>query len=810
MIRAAACDRNIVNRTKRLDEIGNMTEGGTLLSSQGHSVLQLLSKCEPHDDEMKLWMKFVELSHTLDTRDFYSRSDRAFVDEASQIISLQQAELSAVRGVNGGYAGVEVKERQILTSNKLWDLTKMLVELIKTKTDGGGVPYDHCLDPDTTTLRVNVVDNIVDLESLLRAKGITGLRCGSSDPVLDDEDASLSAIELLSSSCTSPDGLEVISSDMLEKAFDELSAIKQLGVISIQASFLLGLQMRLKVCFLDRFESAKDEFERRIRRVFNCLTDKAHDTEHVASLVILSAFCPSQVIRQLLLGARADVLHHSLYVEVLRASPLLLNWTKDAEYGSETVLECDLQQAVLDVSSTQSNFDRESQNMMSFLLSVVGIPTSSSSKREAPVMTINNLLDKVINPVCCATGLSISPHLYLYTFIQQLFQHFVTLDMCRDLDHTSLECSFNLISGALCSFNASDLRLGVLVRERLLLLLKNIMELMPDPASVIMVKQLDTPLNPSLWTLLIIFDSDLISDEFCKGLEDVALVESFMQRKPTGDLQLVLPLPTVISAIQVLLWGLLWDTTLPVKLKVKSTKAEAWSLVDSIAWYEFLGSESTDETTAGALLIRSAIAEIMLECGSDLFQALLSKIIPYLLEYESETSAEDRLVQPKWAAVKLSKLPEMEQQISCGFVSTHSIMRYVAKCWGLSAAVNIQLATQENVLLLHSLSHVLAAYDPAITSSQGSLSGTLFCIQWLCFLASTTHDMHLDKMLAWPTVRTQLELLLLRLLHQLEQLKEISTSEARFSQYFVAAWLAYLPAGQFDQVFNFVASRTRT
>ncbi|CAI5746612.1 unnamed protein product [Peronospora destructor] len=266
-------------------------KGGKLMSSKARSVLRSLDNCGTHDEDAELWMKFVELPNTLDTRLFNSRSDRAFVDEASQIIFLQQAELNTVRGVNGGYAGVEVKGGQTLTSNKFWGLTKNLVELIKTKTDGGDVEYNHCVDSDTT-LRVNVVDSIMDLKSLLRAKRVTGLRCGSSDPDFDDKDASLSAIEVLSSFCTSPDGKEFISSDMLEKAFDELSAIEQLGVISIQASFLLGLQMRLKVCFLDHFESAKDEFERRIRRVFNCLTDKAHNMEHVASLMILLHFVP--------------------------------------------------------------------------------------------------------------------------------------------------------------------------------------------------------------------------------------------------------------------------------------------------------------------------------------------------------------------------------------------------------------------------------------------------------------------------------------------------------------------------------------
>ncbi|CAH0515082.1 unnamed protein product [Peronospora belbahrii] len=810
IVRAAACDRSDMNRSRQMAEIMSiMMESRVLmLTSKAYNVLQLLTKCHANKEDTDLWTKFVELPSTLDTQLFNSRSGRAFLDCAEQIIFMQQTELEEMRGTSRVCASGEVNGGQTLTAKILWDLTKQLVELIKTKTVHSDVKHDHYIDSGTTQ-RLAVVDNMTDLEMLLKAKGTSGQSCTNipSTHVVDDEDTELSAIELLSTFCTSPDRKELISRDILEKAFDELSATKQLNVISIQVSFLLGLQMRRQVCFVDHCESAKVEFGRRIRRVFNRLTDKARDIKHVASLVVLSAFYPGQIVRQCITGARADMLHHSLYIEVFRASPLLLDWTEGAENGSTTLLECQLQQAVFDVSSNQSSFDQESHNVISFLLSVVGIPIRSLSKREAPVMTINKLLDKVINPVCYSVGLRHEPHLNLYTLVQQLFQYFVAANTCRDLDCNILESSFNLILKALCSFDAHILQFGVLIRERLLLLLIKIMELMPGPASMIKVEQLDTPLHPSLWTLLSIFDSNLVNDELSKGLEDVALVDAFMQGKSIGDSQSSLSLSTVTSAIQALLWGLLWDTTLPAKLRVKSTQTETWSLVDGIAGCEFLRSDSATETISGALLIQSAIAEMMLGCGSVLFQALLSNIIPYLLEYETETSSSDRLEIPNWAADKLPKQQDIEQQIPCGLVSTHSIMRYVTRCWGLSSAVNVQLATQDSALLLESLSHVLASHEPAITSSQGSLSGSLFCIQWLCVLTSTALEMQLDKMPAWPTLRTQLELLLLRLLHQLVQLKETSTSKAQFSQCFVAAWLAYLPAGQFAQVFKFVQAR---
>eukprot|EP00644_Phytophthora_capsici_P004324 jgi/Phyca11/109846/e_gw1.17.413.1 len=199
---------------------------------------------------------------------------------------------------------------------------------------------------------------------------------------------------------------------------------------------------------------------------------------------------------------------------------------------------------------------------------------------------------------------------------------------------------------------------------------------------------------------------------------------------------------------------------------------------------------------------------MMLECGNVLFRALLCNIIPFLLEYElTENFQEEKLLIPQWAIDKVSENPEIKEQIPCRLVSSHVIMRYVAKCWCLSGVANRQLNAQSDMLVLEALTHVVTAHDQAITASKESLSGTLFCIQWLCFLVSAARELHLDTLSTWSTVRTQLELSFLRLLNQLEHLKAISEAEAKFSQVFVAAWLGYLPDDQFVQVFKYISTK---
>uniref|UniRef100_A0AAV1UFT6 Uncharacterized protein n=1 Tax=Peronospora matthiolae TaxID=2874970 RepID=A0AAV1UFT6_9STRA len=812
VVRAAACDCSAENRMRQIDEIRDEVEAKLPTTSRARDALRALANRVGNGDEVDIWTTFSDLPNVLEAGLFNSQSARALMDEAEQVILLQQAELEATRGSSGDRAGVEAGEGRLIASDMLWNLAKRSGRLVQSKADQSGVHRDcHALSNTT----IDVVENMEELEAYLKAKPNKGQSCSSNcfpDLVSSDEDADPSAIGLLSGVHISSDKKEFVTDDVIERAVDELSAMENLDVISVQTSFLLSLQMRLRFHFLDRFESTNDELVRRIRSVFNRLTGKAPDSKHVASLTILAAFCPTQVVGQCILGARAGVLHQNLYVQVLRASPLLLEWIDGVSDGCETMFECELQQAVLDVCSGQNNFDRESQNLISFLQSVVEIPKRSSVQQKASVMTVSRLVDKVINPVCCRTSASAQIELNLYTLVQRLFQHFVTTNAFADSDHAVLQNSFQLVLGVFCTCDAIDLTLRVHVREKLLLLLKNIMELMPGAASIAMPEQLNTPLLPSLWTLLHLFYGDMVNHKFCNGWDDVVLVKAYMQAKSIDDSHAALPLHvrSVVSAVQVLLWELLWNSTLLIKPSPVFSNAETWSLMDAIAGFDLFEIDSGVCAIKGSLLIHHAVGNIVLECGGVVFEELLGRIIPHLLKYESNepnAALKDSLQLPKWAIEKLFERSKGELHIPCQLVSTHFEMRYVATCWYLLCAARELVATTP-ALILQSLSNVLAAHDRAVSSSQRSLSGTLFCIQWLSFLASTVVELQLDRMPAWPTLRIQLELLLLRLLHHLEQLKGVSASEAQFSQGFVAAWLAYLPPRQFENVFGFVASRT--
>ncbi|KAL4109133.1 hypothetical protein PRIC1_000836 [Phytophthora ramorum] len=760
VVRAAACDPT---GEDRMDGIVGMMETNGGLGSKTRCVIGSLVNCAAENEDAAVWMQFLKLPYVLDSRLSNSRNGRSFMDEAGQVIALQQIELAAVRG--------SVEERNSMELNGMeqkpvadvfWDLAEQLVTL-SSKADSNEVAqHRSAAVPETIARTLNVVRCTADLEEYLSANvSIPDPRINSAatdHEEFDDSDIEVSAMKELSSTCFSlPSEGSSISSELLERVFEELSAVKHLDVLPIHASFLLGLQIQSKFCFVDHCESVKDDFERRVRRLFNRLTD----------------------------------------------------WNDGAEDKAWTLLERELQQTLLDISSNQNSFDRESQNVVSFLQSLVGVSTKVSSKRGPAVMTISKLLDAVLIPLCSTLddkSISAQIVLNLYTLILELFDKFVETRAELDISPAALQSLFNHVVATLCCPGFSDLGFGVLLRENLLLLLKDIME-MSDFAPTVMF----APLSPAIWTLISLFNSELSNDDSCEGLEDVVAVEAYMQEVSVKTSLPPLPLPSVISSVQVLIWGLLWDSTLSGSVSLESTKDETWSLLDRIAGHEFSGSEFTEQPVKGSLLIQSAVAEMMLECGSGLFQILYDNVIPYLLQYEpidARFTEGECLSIPEWAAGKLPEKPEFELRMSCQSLSTHSIMRYVAKCWCLSGAVNVQPVTTLNVLLVGSFGHVLAAHDQAVTSSQRSLSGTLLCVRWLCFLVSASYELHLDTTWAWSTIRTQIELSLLRVLHQLDQLKGTSTSEAHFSQYFVAAWLAYLPAGQFEQVFNFIATRT--
>ncbi|GMF34665.1 unnamed protein product [Phytophthora fragariaefolia] len=810
VVGAAACDRSAENRQNRMKAVMAKMDSSVLAKLKACSVVRAL---DAMNEDAEAWEQFLGLEDGLESRLFNSRSGRTFMDEAQQVNALQQVEAKVVFG-EVEHCGGGNSEDLPPSADVLWEIAeKLIIALAAAGKDERAIDTARVASTDTTLF---ALESVTGLEKYLAAKesiSSPSITVPSTQETIADANSGIvSAIGQLTEACSL--GKEAdISSELLLKVFGELSEVTSLNVLSIQASYLISLQMRVRCCFVDRNETAKVDFERQIRRVFNRLTGKASNFEHAASLVSLAAFCPGQVLQHFIAGARTDITHHDMYLTVLRTFPLLLDWD-EAFVGGSTFIERELQQTLIDLSSEQACFDRESQNMIIFLLSLVGVSSATCSKRKVPVMTFSRLIDGVLNPLYSITSrrkdptYSMEMRLNLYSLIQLLVQTFVDADIGCKIDSAVVESSFDLVLFELQSIKSSNPRLRVVIREKLLLLLKSIMELMVEPATITTLRQLDSPLHPSLWTLLGLLNNEMARDSLCLGLAEVVAIEAYVQASPDEESLVPIPLSNVISAVQVLLWGLLWNSMLSVMATVESTKVESWRLLDTIARYYFPQTGTAGKTVKGSLLIQCAVAEMMLDCGADLFQTLYASIIPYLLEYEPVAALSEEVIPiPGWAADKLPKQTGCELQLPCRLLSTHLTMRYVAKCWGLLCAANAQLTEVPGILLVDCLSRVLSALDETVTLSQKSLPHLLFCTQWLCFLVSAVYDLRLDAMATWLTVRTQSEFMLLRLLHEVDQLKGTQTSDAYFSQYFLAAWLAYLPAGKFEQVSNYLASK---
>ncbi|RLN67273.1 hypothetical protein BBJ28_00023329 [Nothophytophthora sp. Chile5] len=825
ILRAARCERNAEQLDVQCAALTVAMETSVFVNSNARFVLRALTECHlKREGATAAWRQFVALPHALDHRLFNSRDGRTFLEAANDVIDQQQVNLAASLGPKtetDEEAGDGAKSGEVL-----WGLAGRLVDrMVLIPTPNDVVCVIHEAVSTDSAPELSFVCNSTGLEKYLASKTPpelpdtfdTTARHGVES---ENSDIELSALEQLSAACTSCTEDVSIASELLQKLVDELSAVETLEVLTVHVSFLLGLQMRLKRCLIASNDDLKDVFERRIRRVFNCLTGDAQDRERAASLVVLSAFCPQQVIRQLLRGARADTRHHSFYLEVMHVSPLLLDWKEGASDETGPFLYQELQRTIFEVSNDQNLFDTESHNLTAFLESLVGIFSLTTA---TAIVTAGDLLQNLI-PLCSSVGnlrsecgsrfgeeqVGARTQFNFYSILQLLVERLVTTNTKRDIAPDALRNMFAVVAGTYSTVAADTSPHGVLFREKLLLLLKDIMGLAPDPAAVIALEQ-SSPRDTPFLTLVDPFSNDLDNDANVEKLRSLDVVRAYVDDERTEDHVNVLPTAMVEDAIQVLLWKLLWGSmySAHISSRVQLTKTATWQLLDAIAVEYFEEAAPSISVVKGSVVIQNAVATMMLECGSALFQALYDHVIPSLLKYEpaQEKDQEEVIKLPEWVRRPEMNHEEAMMQLKCQLLSAHRAMYYVVKSWSLIGAKNPELGTPPSAMIVESLRHVICACNRTIAASQSSLSGQLYCFQWVCFLVSTAYGLQLDTLATWSVVQTQLELSLLRVMRHLDQLSGISEAQASFSQHFVASCLASIPTNHFGQVCNFLASR---
>ncbi|KAE8995551.1 hypothetical protein PF005_g6187 [Phytophthora fragariae] len=251
--RAAACDRSAENRKRRIAEMVEKVNSSALMSSEVRSVVRALVVA---NEDGGAWKQFLDLPSELETRLFNSRSGRAFLDEVQQVVTLQQVEMNAAFGECERCDSLET-EMQMPTADVLWTLAEKLVEMVTAQAETEKDAQTLSSAGFDTTGTSLVVENVTDLEEYLEAKeSVTATGLVVQEVMASRDDENLSAIEQLSETYSSLNGEPVISSGLLEKVFDEMSAVTNLDILSSLSAGLgepsIALQAKCEIWIMLR------------------------------------------------------------------------------------------------------------------------------------------------------------------------------------------------------------------------------------------------------------------------------------------------------------------------------------------------------------------------------------------------------------------------------------------------------------------------------------------------------------------------------------------------------------------------------
>ncbi|EGZ23777.1 hypothetical protein PHYSODRAFT_324965 [Phytophthora sojae] len=162
VVRAAACDRGAKKRKRRIVGMVEKLDSSVFVNSKAWSAIQAL---DVMNEDAGAWKEFLDLPSELEARLFNSRSGRAFLDEAQQVVALQQIDLGKVFG-----ARERCVDGEQVSADTLWTLAEKLVELANSET-GEDARDDNGAHIDASGTVLVVVESVKDLEEHLKGKG---------------------------------------------------------------------------------------------------------------------------------------------------------------------------------------------------------------------------------------------------------------------------------------------------------------------------------------------------------------------------------------------------------------------------------------------------------------------------------------------------------------------------------------------------------------------------------------------------------------------------------------------------------------
>lgn len=588
--------------------------------------------------------------------------------------------------------------------------------------------------------------------------------------------------------------------DLAASARDELFQENNLEALRVKITYLLVHQLESKVCFLPYDSHMATTFERQIQRIINSLTDDKSKCEtHKKTLLVLSAFTPDKLIRLVVQRARESDRHHVFYVDILRCSPLLIEW--EGESSDIPMIIRTFQQEIDDIASHTELFEPQSSNIVSF----IWLLTAHSC--EDLLLSIDEVLEDVFIPILTRISsvptssiASTTSAIRILSMVHRLVEQLVTGNPTQiaSIKQSAPKIFKFAVNSYADVSKLKDSTLGsVHQREVVLLLVKDLLALWFAEGDVSEIRGAvsticeQVEIDVAFETLLSVAGA-LASSRLDTSVDETDRSSTLGRFKS-----------------EKLLWEIFWSLQMLSKPQTNSavtTVSELWSRLDNTAAEEFSDS---DRTVSGANVVISAATLVLLNCGEKLFAALCKQVLPFLMKYEPvDIAMRGAYVL---SAVSVQQLggsnagacEPASRSRNCFSISPHAEARYLLKCWTLAA---LDKEKQSREMLLDFLRGVLGACDSAVAASSGSHLLLLLCFQYQCYIGYSLHKLKLDDETLATPVCSMLEMSMLRTLHSLAAFKSLPEDEQHFVRAFIAGWLAIVRSDGFlRSVFQYLA-----
>lgn len=891
---SAAFDAALPSEDENADSAGCTRRSGDrkTLATCSHVECAPASMSEQHassNNSKAAWAQFLRLSTALDDHRFDSKTGRKLSVVVALVAKQQQWILTLVRGSNDATQDPDTdtheKRRLQSLAKKMEQLATRALVTAHGADDSAG---SDCIGASSEPALVfaggaaaDVIMSDAALESYLLAKKASSaaavqpgdqfekdreLLGGDEKPLVHAQDTHPAYFKILLRVVSTPvaTSKDLVTSDMVQHALDELSLVASARVLGIQTSFLLAAQLRSKHTIAQQDTTMREHLLRQTLREFNSLTMDGADTDKsLRALLRLAGFVPTVILREIVDRAVATPLHVHTYVQVLELCPLLVEWSDDN--SKSPVILRELKRALSDLLSQHDVFEAQGQHLLDLMCSLAQLLTGDASQQTSGdaeaqqrrvsggIVNVHTLIQEVIMPAFPAASLigsareapsaNSTVQVADYFVFLRDFVHAAVGDSRWRTSRSGIQTLQELLAALMTNYGKAssqpildDCRIDL--ANTLLLTIRDILIFLSTlPRSDVLrileksVQGIEGELDETILTLI----DDSISlgaaedilplgatdNTFARWNEFAVLLRHQAGVQHAHDIIIDVDACQASRIIRLLLWRMLWKsfgcTDQGASRRHEGSTVRCgereWAVLAAHARIQAVPEgdvgnpvKTCGVSYSGSALIVKELAHVMLFCRASLSTCLIEQVLPTLTELVRPSRVQ-QLRTPEQLVSRDASGTTPTAGLCCELPASHAVVQLVSRSWSsLVFDMKEGSSDQDHKPVLNTVHHFLVASDWAISDAKTSLSGLLSCLQWICYIAWVLSCSRMAYLESYEVIQSQLSVRLLRVLHLLSEVHVTKEDDATRSQHFAASWVAILPPTSYEQACTFISS----